>query len=466
MSSEHYVWAVDGKPLTVYLGAAAVAKLESHLSGGSEERGTEVGGFLLGRVSEEHGSWLVSVEDIDVAICEHARGPSWTLSRTDRETFERQMTRLSKRGVVGWFRTHTRPGLYLDQHDFALFRELFAHPSAVALAVRPDGEAGFFFWEDGDIERSRPYRTFICRRKALHFDSQPAVSAGPAKVHVAQVSSANKHRGFRRELLWIPAAAGIALAAFWSPSPFEAERGRAEGPETPGRPVFSPPPEKPAASAAVEQNVAAPAPDPPAELPPAQETAQAQDNPPVAAAPREPVLSPPQTAGQTTAPAAASVPAPPPPVSTPPVPAPEPPAAIATAKPAPPPPPASASRPKEALASTPVAPSKTMASMTPPVETVPAMSQLAGLDAPPKVSRQVKPVHFDVSYPVQVKVKIGRDGYVKSAYLLTTSASAATASSVMRAARGYRFTPARRANQTVESEMVLTFQPQQGEGTI
>jgi TonB family protein len=87
------------------------------------------------------------------------------------------------------------------------------------------------------------------------------------------------------------------------------------------------------------------------------------------------------------------------------------------------------------------------------------------LDSPATVARRVQPARFDDTSPVRVKVKIGTDGYVKSAHLLTTSTTAATASSVMRAAREWRFTPAKQANRPVESEMVLTFQPEHGGGS-
>jgi hypothetical protein len=54
--------------------------------------------------------------------------------------------------------------MYLDQDDFAVFSHYFSEASQVFLLVRPSTEGpamgGFFFWEDGDVNRSATYRQF------------------------------------------------------------------------------------------------------------------------------------------------------------------------------------------------------------------------------------------------------------------------------------------------------------------
>lgn len=403
-SSEHFVWAVDGKPVSVHVAADAVRQIEALLQAEGGERHPEIGGFLLGHARQVNDAWIVRVDAIELASCEHARGQSFTLSRRDRDAFARQMRRLSKQGVVGLFRSHTRPGLYLDQHDMQLFGEFFSHPAAIALAVREDAQAGFFFWEDGEVNRSRPYVTFTCRAEALHFAPQP----------VKEIPLPAPHRPspqLRKELLWFPLAAAVALGIFWTPSvPFErpAERTRRVAPVE--RPVFAPPAEE-REDVAELRNASVPAPA------------------------AEQVFRKPSAM-----PAAAERMKSPAPVRRTPKPAP--PAQRITAK-------ADIPKPNAIKRA---------------VGSIPGLGFLkktkeSQLDVPPVATRRVAPSRFGDSHPVRVKVKIGKDGYVKSAYLLTSSAKADTIQAVMQAARNWRFTPARQENRPVESELVLTFEP-------
>ena len=429
-SSEHYIWAVEGKPVSVHLGADVVRTLEDCLPSRSASRDNETGGFLLGRVRQVNDSWIVAVDSIQFAACEHARGPSWTLSRVDTEAFARQKARLSSRGVVGWFRTHTRPGLYLDQHDFSIFREFFPHPASIALVVRPDAEAGFFFWEKSDIERSRSCATFTCRAEALKFSARNGHDFGLPAVP--------PRPGLRKELLWIPAAAGIAIALLWSPRvPFSRQAEPSSDTAGAERPVFAPRPE------------------------PEEEG-------------RTPLYS-----ASAAAPAKASRPPKPSPMPLPRVEEPATPTPAKTQTPRPPAVPAAPQAQPDERPAKKQAPARVVATLDPPapnivkraVGSIPGLGFLKKratdkLDAPPAVVRQVRPSRFDDAQPVRVKVKIDKDGYVRSAHLLTSSASAPTAQSVIRAAREWRFTPARQANRPVESEMVLTFQPAGGGTSI
>lgn len=170
---QYFVWGVDGKPVSVHLSAKAAHELEEIATSSDHTEGVdrvpERGGVLLGRVSEVNSEqYIVAVERIELVPCEHQRGPSYILGSREKDELFRRIRRHAKAKngceVVGFFRLHTRPGLYLDQYDFDLMRGYFAHPSSVALLIRPSTEtiptAGFFFWEDGDIQRSSSYREF------------------------------------------------------------------------------------------------------------------------------------------------------------------------------------------------------------------------------------------------------------------------------------------------------------------
>lgn len=171
-SSAAFVWEDPGDSIMIQLGLEVVQRLRAKLSQGpgAGKRAMEIGGLLLGRLLP--GGRTVLIEDLEVVPCEHLRGASYTLSPRNRKSLGARIARhRGARQVVGYFRSHTRPGLYLDQDDLAVISTCFPEPSKVFLVVKPstDGapEGGFFFWEDGDINRKTPYRRFPFDREAL-----------------------------------------------------------------------------------------------------------------------------------------------------------------------------------------------------------------------------------------------------------------------------------------------------------
>src|SRR5207253_17220 len=75
---------------------------------------------------------------------------------------------------VGFFRSHQRKGLYLDEADFSMFREYFSGGGDVFLVARPEPpaapEAGFFFWEGGSLQRRTSCAQFPLDRRTLEAD--------------------------------------------------------------------------------------------------------------------------------------------------------------------------------------------------------------------------------------------------------------------------------------------------------
>src|ERR1700691_1419483 len=160
-----YVWEDPGDSIMIQVSLELVEQLGAAVqqSLGAGPRGNEIGGILLGRALPGFGR-TVLIEDFQPTPCEHLRGASYTLSPKDRRILGARLARRPALEVVGYFRSHTRPGMYLDQDDFAVFSQYFPEPWQVFLLVRPatDGPAmgGFFFWEDGDVNRRSPYRQF------------------------------------------------------------------------------------------------------------------------------------------------------------------------------------------------------------------------------------------------------------------------------------------------------------------
>ncbi len=164
----YYEWKPAGSPLTIHLSFAVIDQIESDIMKGFwsvPKRGAEVGGVLFGRIAASGDTTAVFIDDYEPVVCEYRRGPSYVLSEADRKRLDRALRKGDgERQVVGFYRSHTRLGLYLDQDDFALLQSYFANPNCVVLLVRPHAAktsvGGFFFWEEGNIHRQSTYQEF------------------------------------------------------------------------------------------------------------------------------------------------------------------------------------------------------------------------------------------------------------------------------------------------------------------
>ncbi|MBI1786888.1 MAG: hypothetical protein HYR60_04950 [Acidobacteria bacterium] len=140
--------------------------------GALPRRGAEVGGILLGQVQPGSPA-TVTVEDFEPVPCEYLMGPSYNLSDKDRRAMEAALAGWQNRhlSVVGFFRSHTRKDLYLDDADIGLLARYFSSPTQVFLLIKPfatrTSQAGFFFWEDGEIHRDSSYLEFPFHRREL-----------------------------------------------------------------------------------------------------------------------------------------------------------------------------------------------------------------------------------------------------------------------------------------------------------
>ncbi len=194
-----YVWKLSGRAFSIHLSHEVIDRLNADVMKGFwavPKRGAEIGGVLLGRVEgnaqDPDSEVNVFVEDYERVNCEHRRGPSYVLSEADRKRLGRALRRdAGAPQPVGWFRSHTRPGLYLDENDMSVVRGFFSAPSDVVLLVRPQasgpGAAGFFVWELDDMRRHASYQEFPFSTAAL--SNPPAVKTAqetePVLVPVA-----------------------------------------------------------------------------------------------------------------------------------------------------------------------------------------------------------------------------------------------------------------------------------------
>lgn len=474
-SSAGYIWEDPGDSIMVQVNLDLVERLGAAVQRGlgAGQRGSEIGGILLGRTLPGFGR-AVLIEDFELTPCEHLRGASHTLSPKDRRALATRLERRAPHQVVGYFRSHTRPGMYLDQDDFTVFSQHFPEAWQVFLLVRPstDGSAtgGFFFWEDGDVNRRSPYRQFPfdCARLATDefpiTDGQPAAVAPvrPAPVLVPPApgsAPAHKPEGRARRLpslpwVVVPVIAVLFLIAGLFVSENQAPVHQAAVTKT-APPVESLLPE-PVPQVASQQQVSTP--PPVAAVPEATQSAAEPVAQPTAIA--QPIAPPKARAAKKPLPKVAA----PPPVTV----------AHAPVHEVEPPPPLAARMEK-------IEPKQV--AWLPQVHAAPPLEAEVSYDAPhagvfrralrkiegsngdadaftpPAPIRKVAPIKPPDAEAgaraVDVRVSIDESGSITHAQVLTKGGGLAVAA--LSAARQWQFTPARKHHKPVASEMVLHF---------
>jgi len=144
--------------------------------------GAEIGGILLGT----HEPGRVVISGYLALECEHATGPSFTLSSKD----EAQLAELlaSSRGkVAGWYHSHTRSEIFLSEADLDLHQRFFPEPWQVALVMKPHSfqnmRMGFFFRErDGSIHGSGAYQEIVLEASPMRPVPSGRIPPQPAQA--------------------------------------------------------------------------------------------------------------------------------------------------------------------------------------------------------------------------------------------------------------------------------------------
>ncbi len=457
-SQAGYVWEDPGDSIMIQVNLDVIERLGSAVQQGlgGSARGNEIGGILLGRTLPGLGRAVV-VEDFELVSSEHLRGASYTLSPKDRRVLGARLSRRPAQQVVGYFRSHTRPGMYLDQDDFLAFSQYFPEAWQVFLLVRPsaDGTAtgGFFFWEDGDINRRSTYRQFPFDVAGLATggypitgeQAPPVMAPRPMLVPPATVPKAEVREARHLPLPSLPwVVVPIIAVLFLIAGIFVSEN------QTPTRAVVA----GPKATPAVEPLLPEPTPvainrEPEVNVPAPETLAPAQPAQP--AKPIKPVKVK-KVLPQVAAPVTVAV------EHTP-------------ARPVDPPPALAA--PMERIEP------KVAAVLPVHVQAAPPLEAEVSYEAPqPGVFKRafrkieggnpafvpaspirkvlpVKPAGDAEARPVDVKVFIDEAGNVSKVQALTKGSDLASAA--LNAARQWQFTPARKHDKPVSSEMVLHF---------
>ena len=126
--------------------------LEEVLDFSERDTTRELGGFLLGVVSEEDPKF-VDVRHFLPAADARSRAASLTFTHETWATLTRQVEeRFPDEIVVGWHHTHPGFGIFLSGYDLFIHRNYFSAQWHIAMVVDPQRhEFGFFQWRNGEV---------------------------------------------------------------------------------------------------------------------------------------------------------------------------------------------------------------------------------------------------------------------------------------------------------------------------
>ncbi len=197
----YYVWEVPDK-VRIRLHFDVIDRILPEVMrgfGALPRRGAEVGGILLGRVLERE-PLTISIEEFEPLACEYLTGPSFHLSTKDRERLETMLGLWQDRPlqVVGYFRSHTRKDLFLDERDQDVFQTYFPGLDKVVLLIKPFATrasvAGFFFRENGKLQGEATYSQFPFHRRELGGgDPRPPIHRQEGEPEAPQVPRQGPH---------------------------------------------------------------------------------------------------------------------------------------------------------------------------------------------------------------------------------------------------------------------------------
>lgn len=148
-------WLADGEngrrpQVEVFMTQAAYQRICAHAK---SDLDNEVGGWLAGRWcrDEETGKEFVVVEALLPAQQVRSGSTFLTFTHDSQVAMLAALEeRYAKKGVVGWYHTHPRMGVFLSGYDVWLHKHFFPQPWQVALVVEPHSGVGGFFVRDQD----------------------------------------------------------------------------------------------------------------------------------------------------------------------------------------------------------------------------------------------------------------------------------------------------------------------------
>lgn len=208
--------------------------------------GAEIGGILLGSFK----SGRLSITGYAALDCEHAYGPSFTLSPPDEARLKALLSAHS--GVdtaarpVGWYHSHTRSEIFLSDADLQLHQRYFPEAWQIALVIKPHtfqpARIGFFFREaDGSMRTKDSYREITLEALPLRQVPRGVPSAAPAEQPPLRRWRPEPEPADRRpSIISTPPAAAVASnTAAAAPQPAPDPNPEPDPPEPPAEPAVT-----------------------------------------------------------------------------------------------------------------------------------------------------------------------------------------------------------------------------------
>jgi proteasome lid subunit RPN8/RPN11 len=143
-------WLADGEKgrtpnVQVFVTQAAFRVINQHAN---SDLDNEVGGWLAGRWCRDIDTKAEYVVVEALLPAQQVRSGSTFLTFTHDSQVAMLAAleeRHAKKGIVGWYHTHPRMGLFLSGYDMWLHEHFFPHPWQVALVIEPHSNTGGFF---------------------------------------------------------------------------------------------------------------------------------------------------------------------------------------------------------------------------------------------------------------------------------------------------------------------------------
>jgi proteasome lid subunit RPN8/RPN11 len=146
----------------------------------------EVGGILVGRLSQDEGGPFVSIETTIDALHAEEKGTELTFTHATWEHIHKEMDSKHKgKKILGWYHTHPGFGVFLSDRDLFIHQSFFNLPYQLALVYDPKSRAhGVFTWHENEPSRCRRY--WVGKEETL-WDGprQSAAPEAPAPVSTA-----------------------------------------------------------------------------------------------------------------------------------------------------------------------------------------------------------------------------------------------------------------------------------------
>lgn len=142
----------DQPHLPVFMTQTAYEAINQHAN---TDLDNEVGGWLAGRWCQDTKSSKDFVVVEALLPAQQVRSGSTFLTFTHDSQVAMLAAleeRFANKGIVGWYHTHPRMGIFLSGYDLWLHDHFFPHPWQIALVVEPHGHSAGFFVRDKDNE--------------------------------------------------------------------------------------------------------------------------------------------------------------------------------------------------------------------------------------------------------------------------------------------------------------------------